>query len=281
MKSYFAKLADRATLANVPAVSTHASRVPDPFEETAPAQTSLPAPTDKPNVPTVREPLVPVVESQLVQPANPQVETPQPDPVDLPSEISTLQPRPREEREIVERIHVEEPVVESSKAVTTKPKEDAEPPQLVPNQITSFNPQPRSSTKNEDADSENKDDSVVDLQREQALLLRKADLFMSSLFEAQRESQSTTEREVDEQPEIQIARSEREPAKRLEPAPRVQTAVTPEPDGPSLVIGTLTVEVTSPTPTPVQAQPQRVIVRGSRGRGVGTRSSQRFGLGQF
>jgi hypothetical protein len=287
MKSYFAKLADRATLANVPAPpAAHAPRVSDPFEETAPAQTSLPVPTNKPNVPVARAPLVPVVESQLVQSTKPKVETPSTDPVELPSEISTLQPRPRDDREVVERIQVKEQVVESPKAAQATPEEHVEPPnehveppQLVPNQITEFNPQPKKATK--EIKSKKDDVSLTDLQREQALSLRKADLFMSSLFEAQHESQSTPEREVAEQPAIQVARSEREPSKRLEPAPRAQPTVTAEPEGPSLIIGNLTVEVTSPSPTPAQAQPQHVIVRGSRGRAVGMRSSQRFGLGQF
>ncbi|HEY6805627.1 MAG TPA: hypothetical protein VI306_18760 [Pyrinomonadaceae bacterium] len=285
MKSYFAKLADRATLGNVTAPSAaHAPRVSDPFDETAPPQTPLPALNNKSHVPPAREAISPVVDSQLVQRAAPKVESHQPEPVELPSEISTLQPRPREEREVTERIQAVEQVVEKPKAATTKPatqKEEVEPPQLVPNQITNFNPpQSKSAEKDQERNSENNDDSIAELQREQALLLRKADLFMSSLFEAQRESQSATEKEV-EQSENQVAKLERESPKRLEPTPRVQPTVTPEPEGPSLIIGQLTVEVTSPTPTPAPAQPQRVIVRGSRGRGSGVRSSQRFGLGQF
>jgi hypothetical protein len=288
MKSYFAKLADRATLANVPAPSpVHAPRVADPFVEAPPEPAQLPTPAVNQERLTVREPdsftLSPPEMKQTVESQVPVVETHQHEPAEMPTEISTLQPRPAER---VPSHKFEENEQEPIEASAEQAREEInrsevrEVVTLLPVKATETQTTTAGGPVAEEEPEPAEPKAPIDSQREQVMLLRKADLFMSSLFDSQREP-APEETKITEPAAPSLKKLEREPANRLEPAPKNSPVPVQESTGPSLVIGKLTVEVTPPSPPPVAPQPQRVIVRGSRGFGRGVMSNRRFGLGQF
>ena len=288
MKSYFAKLADRATLANVPAVSAvYAPRVSDPFESDSPQQIQRPPEQNSQRVQPAPDAPGVVVSSPLedaqTDRMRPVVET-QRHTSELPTEVQTLQPKPTADLQVSERGIKEESSVESPRSET--PKEDATRETEAPNGLTLV---PREAPELSElaakespteAHSETTDKRIGDLEREQAVLLRKADVFMSNLLDARREPTPKNEINDNEDVSTPISTIEREPVNRLAPVQRMPPT-TQESEGPSLVIGKLTVEVTPSTSTSAVAPPQRTIVRGSRSRGFGAHSSRRFGLGQF
>ena len=289
MKSYFAKLADRATLANVPAVSAvYAPRVSDPFESDSPQQIQRPPEQNSQRVQPVPDAPGVVLssppEDAQTDRIRPVVETHK-RPSELPSEVQTLQPKPQDDLHVSERGIKEESSVESQRSATSKEAatQETESPKaltLVPREAPELSELATKESLPEDR-TEIADNRIADIEREQAALLRKADMFMSNLLEARREPTSKNETNDNEKASTPISRIEREPVNRLEPVQRIPPPTTPEAEGPSLVIGKLTVEVTPSTPTAAVAPPQRTIVRGSRSRGFGANSSRRFGLGQF
>ena len=289
MKSYFSKLADRATLANVPAVSAvYAPRVSDPFESESPQQIQPPPEQNSRRVQSVPDApgvvLSAPLEDAQTDRMRPVVEK-QKHTSELPTEVQTLQPKPQDDLHVNERRLTEESSVESQRSATSK--EDAtretESPgalTLVPREAPELSELATKESLPEDG-SEITDNRIADIEREQAVLLRKADMFMSNLLEPRREPTPKNEIKDNAEASTPITRIEKEPVNRLEPVKRMPPSTTQEAEGPSLVIGKLTVEVTPSTPTAAVAPPQRTIVRGSRSRGFGANSSRRFGLGQF
>ena len=290
MKSYFAKLADRATLANVTASSSaYAPRVSDPFEEVSPEQTKLPPPTQSQQHTKFQESrgfaVGPPTDIPAKEPLKSELETRVTNTAETPTEVETLQPR--SPQQIV--IPKSEPTEVDTNALRPEPRQvDREAKRettdevvsLVPNSVAGTFPvaTKESSTGEEERSPER--DSLIDLAREQALLLHKADLFMSSLLEGNRDK--NIEEEVDhDEPAPQSLIPDKEPPSRIEPLQRTTPSPVQEANGPSLVIGKLTVEIAPPTPPPAVSQPHRIVVRGSRGRATGVMSSRRFGLGQF
>jgi hypothetical protein len=288
MKSYFAKLADRATLANVPAPSpVYAPRVTDPFADAPSEQAQLPPQKSQQRV-APRDPdgfaLNPSQAIPSVEPQRTVVESREHEGVERPSEISTLQPKTPEQ---TQSHRSEEQEDGSSESRTEESHEQVvnsevrEVVTLLPNKTDETQSiATKEATGKDDVLAQDRQSSI-DLETEQTLLLRKADLFMSNLLDSRREPATRDEEESSEPTPQSFKRLESEPTSRLEPAPRNSPAPIQDSTGPSLVIGKLTIEVSPPSPPPVASQPQRLIVRGSRGFGRGVMSSRRFGLGQF
>ena len=293
MKSYFAKLAARATLANAPVSSpATTTNLQDPFDDTAPAfSTSSPQPvvpesraadrrveTSSVQVPPMKEndtSQVGTVTSDLrfeattqTQSAVVQEQTPEKSEFRIPGESDPLSQRDRQETRSEVRT-----AVEKSKHVLE--------PMVVPRERQSP-VSPETNETNAKSESEVDGQSAED-EREQSVLLQKADAFMKALFE----------RRSEERPDRESAHETKEPAAlegtvrdhavaRLEPAQVAARPTESSDESPSLVIGKLTVEVMPPAPPPIAPARQVIVVRGdrnARSRSIG--SSQRFGLGQF
>lgn len=294
MKSYFAKLAARATLANTAAPAA-TSKIHDPFVEeavsdNAPSPRELAQPSHGPTEPvrtTRDQPL-----TQKAEPVLSRTET---------VDSDTSHDKEARSRSVTEPVHlkptVDRDVEVTSDTETQQPQLRREPQELKPDtankapQVVSEEetvsrlappPIPTETPRSKSSDADT-DQTLEEIKREQAVLLRKADAFMAGLFEHR--SSHATQREADSQDE-KPARSHAEvspvtPA-RLLPLKAPQVIETAD-EQPSLVIGKLTVEVTSPTPPPVNPTPRIVVVRGpgTGRRHGGFQSSQRFGLGQF
>ena len=131
-------------------------------------------------------------------------------------------------------------------------------------------------------DTDHSEARLAEIQNEHSLLLRKADAFMEQLFH--RRSRSASVAEIDSSTELKtMSRQVIEPDQnpRLQPRPVNTRTFEQEADQPSLVIGNLTIEVTTPAPAPAAPRPPLVVVRGSGRSRNGVPSSRRFGLGQF
>lgn len=301
MKSYFAKLAARATLANAPlssAVST--SKTQDPFADT----------------PIVASPASPPGIAQPSRPQSPPGETP----LNVPPPKSGDRLRARTERidsdtgqqkqnltrSLSDPVRLE-PTVEHISEVTPPltshtpenrrrpesrnltPEPVQQPTQLTAqvNEVPRVTPpvvskEARQSKATKEPDT---DEREAELKHEQSVLLRKADAFMSGIFERRA---VVTPREADTEDERSAPApaanpmSSREQVTRLQPAPKPSPVAEAVEEQPSLVIGKLTVEVMPTPPQPVTPARQVVVVRGGgAGRRGGVQSSQRFGLGQF
>jgi hypothetical protein len=289
MKSYFAKLADRATLANVPAPSSaYAPHVPDPFAEASPEQSQLPPLNTRHPQKTFHDgegfALSPPVDRSRAEQIAITTEHKR-DSSETPAELLDLVPKqseqivrytlePKESQSTEpprDQAHVEDRVIA---------REVREVMTLLPNEVPQVPPPSNKDSSHEDQPSAEKPESTINSRVDEALLLRKADLFMGRLLDGTREKLTKVD---DERAEFSqpITKMTQEPVGRLEPVQKSSPTPVHEPDGPSLVIGKLTVEIAPPTPPPVSPQPQRTIVRGPRGRGTGFMSNHRFGLGQF
>jgi len=294
MKSYFAKLADRATLANVPATSAaSAPRVSDPFEDSSHQQTQLAPVEQSTRAQSAPEPggfaLSPPVDDSRIETGWPLVETHKRTPSESATEALTLHPKQPQESLPSERA-VKDVSPREPQSLTDLPRETIADTDslrvaaLARTQVPELSvPHLREDTR-EESEARNKlsDERISELGREHAVLLRKADTFMNNLLDVRPQRVTENENKVtNETSPTSISRVEREPINRLEPAQRVPPTTAPESDGPSLVIGKLTVEVTPTTPAPPAPQPQRIVVRGSRSRGSGVPTGRRFGLGQF
>jgi hypothetical protein len=293
MKSYFAKLAARATLANVPVSSpATTTNLQDPFDDTATVsstsspQNALPesraadrhVETSSVQLPPMKEndtSQVGTVTSDLrfeattqTQSAVVQEPTPKKSGFPIPGESDSFSQRDHQETRSEVRSAVEKSkhVLES----TMVPRETQSP----------VSPEKRETS----AKSESEVDArSAEDEGEQSILLQKADAFMKALFE----------RRSEERPDREAAHDTREPAAlegtfrdqavaRLEPAPVAARPTESSDESPSLVIGKLTVEVMPPAPPPIAPARQVIVVRGDRnGRSRSIGSSQRFGLGQF
>jgi hypothetical protein len=294
MKSYFAKLADRATLANVPAASAvFATRMSDPFEDTSRQQIGQPPAEASARIRSAPEPrglvLSPPVEDSTIETKRPLVETHKRTPAKPATEAPTLQPKQSQENFPSERI-VEHDLPREPQSLTDLPREpfaDNEksrvaaltPRQAAELRVLHSKEDPRQES---EARTKSSDERIPELEREHAVMLRKADAFMNHLLNVQPQRAAGSENELtDESSPTPISRVEREPPNRLEPVARLAPVAAQESDGPSLVIGKLTVEVTPSNSVPPAPQPQRIVVRGLRNRGSGVPTGRRFGLGQF
>ena len=290
MKSYFAKLADRATLANVPARSAvYAPRVSDPFENSSQPPTQLPPPEKSRRTEFAREPVglvsAPLEDSQTKR-GRPLVETHKRTTSDPTPETPPLQPLQLPDSLVSER--TVRGVTPEPRSFTAQPQETVGKREVSRVEVLTPTEAPEASVFHapaqtpKDSDAALNDERIAELKRDQAVLQRRADFFMSSLLDAHRQPADKSETKVvDASSPTSITRTEPDPISRLEPVQRLPRVTAQDSDGPSLVIGKLTVEVTPPTPPPAPAQPQRVVVRGFRGRGSGVTSGRRFGLGQF
>jgi len=293
MKSYFAKLADRATLANVPAASAvYAPRVSDPFEDSSHQQPQLPPFAKSTRPQSAPEPagfaLTPPVDNSRIEAKRPLVETHNRISSEPGTEAPPLQPKQPPENLLSE--HTVKNISSREPQSLTDPRREiiadtdsSRVAALTPTQAPGLSvPHSKEDTREEsETRTKSPDERISEFQREHAVLLRKADAFMNNLLDVQPQRVTENENKVtNETSPPSISRVERDPVNRLEPVQRLPPTSAPDSDGPSLVIGKLTVEVT-PTPPAAPPQPPRIVVRGSRSRGSGVPTGRRFGLGQF
>jgi hypothetical protein len=304
MKSYFAKLAARATLANVTTTAAvNSTKLADPFEQTSlPQPPSAAAEVGKSNRSvdeTSSFPLSPPIPSspgsEQVRPRSEGSTTPVPESL---HHATTLLPTPPSAFSSAEHTLNSQLDIPRSKATeagretkqiekqTTESGTRSETlPSLTPLVALSPTHSPTTSDESGNATVNKTDDNhaqLAELQREPSMLLRKADLFMEGLFD--RRSQSNVNEEIDSSNESRSTlRPNAEPDQipRLHPIRASERPFEQGSDQPSLVIGKLTVEVVPPAPAPPTPQQQVVVVRGTRGGRSGVPSSRRFGLGQF
>jgi hypothetical protein len=297
MKSYFAKLAARATLANVPVSSgVTAPRTSDPFEDASLSQSPVPTlGAAKPN-PAVGESLQSVPRSPMrrTERVHTQSEKVASTSDRLSREPTTLSPKTQPVTSALERPDRTKlgPAAPATESRTHSDRQNLElnppvsPTHLIPQpEHSRAGPLMHASEASEDSNEKTTpqtDRRLSEIESEQLVLLRKADAFMESLLD--RREPSVTHQEIDTDEDRQLTRSEREipidqPA-RLQPVPAPRVPEPPEEQA-SLVIGKLTVEVVPPAREPVAPSPRVVVVRGTRGGQTGVHSSQRFGLGQF
>ena len=297
MKSYFAKLAARATLANVPVSSgVSAPKISDPFEAGSLSQDPAPPlAAVNPNPPfgqsfenSRQSPMHRTervrAESEKVAPT-----------ADLSKQPTTLSPKTQPvppAREGSDETRTE-PAIPATENRMHSDRQNLEltppvsPTHLIPQPERSrIEPLARASEENEDMNERTTvrtDRRLSGIESEQLVLLRKADAFMERLFE--RREPSDAHQDVDSDEERQLTRSKREipldQPTRLQPMPSAPRGPEPAEEPASLVIGKLTVEVVEPAPQPVAPSPRIVVVRGTRNGRTGVPSSQRFGLGQF
>ena len=294
MKSYFAKLAARATIANIPVAPSRFPGSPDPFEAVAPEFVTTPPtipqtsgvrddalqnagkPVSKAEYPIRGDVLsVDPVRSDLDEtgyrplPRLQKPTEPPPSVVEIPLPSEAVSPT-RDQTEDYSLHHESEPSQpsHSENEITTaiSPKVSLDLP------ISKVTREPETAAQ------------LEEIQREQSMLLRKADAFMSALLERRSKTvdPSVNQQGDFERPPSKAVRPRTESPARLPPPARAVRARNDADDQPSLVIGKLTVEVMPPPAPRVAPSRQVVIVRESRSvRGATRNSIQRFGLGQF
>ena len=296
MKSYFAKLAARATLTNAPV--------------------SLPVSAPKPQGPSFERSgfVNPPIAHRVEQPAG--LRQHSTDRAAHPSLLSSTEnTAPHKsshvatERSVDNRsesllTHTQSSATEvrSTRTPREAPEiQSLEPRSVLPdsyrmrhdNQDPSLTEQNKVSlTKSRDASEETKkseatrdgnvQEQASETRSEHSVLLRKADDFMEAMFARHRviePDERDSEREKDTPKPKRVVK--RESAARLQPLPRPPQVPEPVHDEPSLVIEKLTVEVVAPPTQPLKPQRQVVIVREAGNRRRAVPSSQRFGLNHF
>jgi hypothetical protein len=299
MKSYFAKLADRATQANPQAPSSVQSRKAfDPFEITSPPQSPLP-PIEAARAAGMPGNHSSSLASQTVQAENKlphfhalekqQFEAAQaaePPPSSLASHITSgnlLNAAPgAKDRSLPtpEQEARQEAGIRQANPSTREPSQPEKPPESATLQLTPK--QSEDAIKPLEGENSGNDGQRAHMEDEQSSLLRKADDFMQRLTEHLRAPQSASEEIVEAGSQSQATIAPRQdaaprllPARSGEPIPERESA------RPSLVIGKLTVEILPPAPPSIAPLQQVVVVRDVQRGGSGIHSSRRFGLGQF
>ena len=296
MKSYFAKLAARATLANVPVSSPiNAKKMPEPFEESSAStipSTSFQAPgrirsadetpRSSPSPRRVQTEKI-NTQSQTLETRLPEITEHRPaSPFSDSRRTDTLTERDAERK-----------LVPASTETDGRPvlKHDNVPARLptAPQPISTVAASPVQIEKRGPDGADDSDfaetlianEQLAEIQREQSVLLHKADEFMERVFVRSKES---TDREIETDElrnEPATRRSTVDESTRLQPRPRAAPPTEQVDERPGLVIGKLIVEVTPPPPAPVVPQQKIVVVRGNRSVRTVLPSSRRFGLGQF
>ena len=294
MKSYFNKLATRATLTQPSSAAIskpqQAAEVRDPFAQVAPPDVSVER-SQKP--------------SKKVSPPGFDDALPKASPRRKRAKASrTIEPDPRDTTETVEiapkvqpsaKVRVAEQTSTNVDTVRTgkdpsrerRKLETEVPLKLKPPEARVATPQPTTREPDEkdepsrtEKSKEDADELLAGVQEEQAILLRKADHFMSELFSrtATDVKQNRSEAEHEEVVRLEPPVNAAEPVRLAQSQPtNVNEA---EPAASSVVIGKLTVEVTPPQ-TASQPQQQIVVFRNGRSGTSGVPSARRFGLGQF
>ena len=295
MKSYFAKLAARATPATLSASSPRSvAKMADPFAEhamptsestslptreaslsadvTSNAQTSPSTKTIEADLPTAkyREVELRASDQAYLRPANPISETHQ---TDLPIERATQRKLKQPSSEVDGLPSADESVRQleppaMAKAMSTVEVSSVNTGQRMRESID-LNADEPSLAKVDDSES----------QHDTSFLLSKADDFMERLFTRHEKSVEYDADVETEQPSEQLTKVEA--PTRLQPMPAVSRAAETIAEPPGLVIGTLTVEVMPPHPAPVAPVQRVVVVRGTSGARTALPSSRRFGLSQF
>lgn len=297
MKSYFAKLAARATLANAPVPKpVNAGSAPNPFETivtspeptpraavSPPTRSSHEAPAkrgDLSKAPSrtieLQPPNEPVTQAHKSPTTGTAVVTEDQQSTTEATLISELRPlRRNSETRSSERVESQDLNV----TPTTKPD------RLWPETQRSTQA-PSTSTKREksqSADADNVDERLSNIENEQAILLRKADAFMAGLFEhpqwSSNEPRGEEREDEGQQRAVKKVESLIQPPTRLQPPP--PRASEPAGEEPSLVIGKLSVEVVQPPPPAVTPQRQVVVIGGGRRARAGIPSAHRFGFSRY
>jgi len=281
MRSYFAKLSARAAFTAGPHPAP-AAPLFDPFEAAGP---SMP-----PALPPVTAPAVPKISATVESISLPRVDsaspTVRPSASDIP-EAPEIRSAP-----LPPVTHMWPSMrVESDSRLKNIAATPLEPSPVVRHEtIQSLTPpapeKEMRSRANELADRESTTEALSVGRRddeslqEAALLLRRADAFMSKLIDRTAAPANAPEPEVEIR-SVSPAQPQAAAPARLQPQPAPPP--TPETDTgkTSLTIGRLTVEVVPPSPAPAASRPTVVVVRGSRGRRGSIPSARRFGLGQF
>jgi hypothetical protein len=301
MKSYFARLAARATLANAPASpAVNTTKAADPFEQISQSRTSSgPTRIGQSSHSTNESSALPlsrsypaVVQPKSVHPVTERPAPPLPESLDHSTRLPPKSLPTILTAKLAADIAPQSPAergsqtVESESPAATPGLARETPPPLIQPLAISPTKSPKSSSdeggNSPITETERTEGDLAAIQREQFKLLRKADAFMEHLFE--RRSLSATSPEVASRNEPRNTprpKSEHDEAPRLQPIQSAPRVFEPDSDQPSLVIGKLTVEVVPPAPASVTPRPQVVVVRGARGSRIGIPSSRRFGLGQF
>lgn len=295
MKSYFAKLAARATLANAPVPSSvRASTTQDPFEsatavDAASSPRSFAPPTNtfdslqsSSSQPSTRSFDNPRSRSEETRFERTQSNEEQEDPLSESIPLPHVQPAPRPSQELtavapetVSHGESRELKVESDLAPSRLVKKESDLPSLTPPTTSREIKEAKTAS---EADAE---EQIAELKHDQSVLLQKADVFMDRLFE-RRSTVTPSESDNTEDEEQKSSKPAlREEVTRLQPTPKTVPLTEVADEQPSLVIGKLIVEVTQPPP-PAVTPPRQVVVRGrGAARHGGIQSSQRFGLVQF
>ncbi|HEX7295876.1 MAG TPA: hypothetical protein VF251_09015 [Pyrinomonadaceae bacterium] len=294
MKSYFAKLAARATLANVPASSPATSaNLHDPFEETSTViEPSSPSAIAKETRPSDRRNETSLVHAQpMKETITSRTETVKSDdslevkpqsesftPSDNTVAVNTSHSRVPAKPSLI--VDPDPALGTSDSSLTAVKTEHILQPVNISRDTRSSVPHANLETK--DTTELNVASQSAEDEGEQSLLLRKADAFMAAILERKDERDShNADEQIQQAPRRRETLTELAPA-RLQPAPVATRPIDSVDESPSLVIGKLTVEVLPPAPPPITPSRQVIVVRGDRGaRGHSIRSSQRFGLGQF
>lgn len=278
MKSYFARLADRAMPAPQPAAPpAPAGEVSDPFAEVAPPLAAAPVPAPPQPGPA------PHLTPKPPAPAPRAIEEPPPA---APQELPSLRPTPPERT--IATTTSESPDVKFGGGQT--PTElnvgregvAAPPPKIAPPAPQAPPPAVQPVIAQSEAVAAESVEAVHDERREELRLLRKADAFMERLLDRSRRAEAEPRAEASEEVhhETLPLRPGPQPAVRIQPVERAPRPAESAPEPPSLVIGSLTVEVLQPPP-PAPVSPRIVVARGARGARTGIRSSRSFGLRQF
>ncbi len=276
MKSYFARLADRAIDMPAPAAAG-AGKVADPFDVVAPPEPAQPSSDDAARMRSSVSALV--AESEAA-----------PMPVRKPAEPPTLATRsdtetpPREDTVQSGAAPLPPPIDESR--APTRPRVPAEPIStdnaLSPpmSRADLLPPQPAAIGETNRAGTEPARLAPVEERRDESGRLRKADQFMQQVLDRPQARLPEADAVTADPPAAEL-RPPPDPVLRLQPMEAAPRTVEAPLEPPALVIGTITVEVVPPAPVLPAPRPQVVVIRGASAERPRVRSSRRFGLGQW
>jgi hypothetical protein len=276
MKSYFAKLAARATLANAPVPPPATAPEPfDPFADMSVPDNAISTPAS-----VVRD----IPTNQLASP----------DSARFPLEhVTKVLPPVESDSTFIAPVEttVAPPLIPSLERGPTsqfqQPASQQQPAsEVVPRTESVSVVPPTHFEEHDDSEAErtrNADVGLMEIERAQTLLLRRADAFMESMLKHRQRSASRESEDERKDPETEPSPQpvvERRTV--LQPVRHMQEVHDSDEGRPSLVIGKLTVEVVPPAVTlpPVPAPRTVVVVRRDSNDRAAMVSSQRFGLGQ-
>ncbi len=303
MKSYLAKLADRALRTNA-IIPSHApaGKVSDPFERAAAPENPM-TPADGSAAPGVMR------ENGMTAPGPRSSFMRHPEP--LPRSDARDMSKPESDARAGLIAPKEEPTVQSARLVRETRDQEADvdqairqdPVQLAPSIRQTDSSRTGSSTKfatsefsetqsvvgpgsegakGPEGGTSTSEKRLAQLEDDHLLLLRKADEFMLRLRDRpQRESVAPIDDAGHESKRENAINRSPEEVHHLQPSGPAERIPDREPPGPSLVIGSLTVEVTPQPQSSSGSRRRVVVVRESRRGDNDTHSSRRFGLSQF